>query len=203
MERLSERPALDVSGMPSVVFGSRNIVWLGTILFMLIEGSVMAMLYASYFYYRTRTSDWPPGVYPPELRWGVANAIVFLLSLAPAWWIRKRARLADVLGCRLGLGALALFGVVNIVLRVFELAHMNCRWSANAYASTIWTMMGMHSAHLVTDFVETVVLFVLAFTDRVEGTRFTDFDENSMYWYFVVGIAIVTDFVVYGASRLF
>ena len=47
------------------------------------------------------------------------------------------------------------------------------------------------------------LLAVLAFTDRVDGLRFTDFDENSMYWYFVVGVAVVTDFVVYGASRLF
>ena len=60
MERVSERRVLDVFDLPTVVFGSRNIVWLGTILFMLIEGAMMAMLYASYFYYRTRSTDWPP-----------------------------------------------------------------------------------------------------------------------------------------------
>jgi cytochrome c oxidase subunit III len=63
-------------------------------------------------------------------------------------------------------------------------------------------LLGVHSAHLLTDFIETVVLAVLAFTDRLDGTRFTDFDENSMYWYFVVGVAVVTDFVIYGATRL-
>ena len=203
MERVSERAVLDVSDVPTVVFGPRNIVWLGTILFMLIEGTAMAMLYASYFYYRTRTNDWPPGLMAPYLKWGVLNGIVFLVSLAPAWWIRKRARAADVAGCRLGLVLLAIFGVGNIVLRVYEFAGLNCDWTANAYASTVWILMGMHSAHLLTDFIETAVLAVLAFTDRVDGLRFTDFDENSMYWYFVVGVAVVTDFVVYGASRLF
>jgi heme/copper-type cytochrome/quinol oxidase subunit 3 len=178
-------------------------VWLGIVLFMLIEGTAIAMLYASYFYYRTRTTDWPPGVMPPYLKWGILNAIVFVVSLAPAWWIRKRARAADLNGCRIGLIVLAVFGAVNIVLRVYEFAGLNCGWSANAYASTVWTLMGMHSAHLLTDFIETVVLAVFAFTDRVDGTRLTDFDDNSIYWYFVVGIALVTDFVVYGASRLF
>jgi heme/copper-type cytochrome/quinol oxidase subunit 3 len=203
MERVSERPVLDVSGIPSVVFGARNPVWLGTVFFMLIEGAAMAMIYASYFYYRTRTNDWPPGLMPPALRYGVINAIVFVLSLAPAWWIRKQARANDVAGCRIGLVTLTLFGVANIVLRGFEFASLNCDWTANAYASTIWMLMGMHSAHLLTDAVETGVLATLTFTDRVDGKAMTDFDENSMYWYFVVGIALLTDFVVYGTSRMF
>jgi cytochrome c oxidase subunit 3 len=202
MERVSERAVLDVSGLPSVVFGPRNVVWLGTILFMLIEGAMMAMLYASYFYYRTRSTDWPPGVMPPALTYGVANGIVFLLSLAPAWWTRKKSRAGDISGARMGLVVLAIFGAVNIALRVYEFSALNCEWSANAYASTVWMLLGVHSAHLATDFIETVVLAVLAFTDRVDGTRFTDFDENSMYWYFVVGVAVVTDFVIYGATRL-
>jgi heme/copper-type cytochrome/quinol oxidase subunit 3 len=203
MERVAERPVLDVSDLPTVVFGSRNIVWLGTILFMLIEGAMMAMLYASYFYYRTRSSDWPPGVLPPDLGWGIANTLVFVVSLAPAAWIRTRARVADVMGCRIGLLALGALGLVNIALRGFEFANLNCKWTANAYASTIWFLMGVHSAHLLTDTIETFVLGALAFTDRVEGTRFADFDENSMYWYFVVGVALATNFIVYGTSRLF
>ena len=48
------------------------------------------MLYASYFYYRTRTTDWPPGVMPPYLKWGILNAIVFVVSLAPAWFAVAR-----------------------------------------------------------------------------------------------------------------
>jgi cytochrome c oxidase subunit III len=203
MERVSRHAALDVSDLPTVVFGARNVVWLGVVLFMLIEGTAIAMLYASYFYYRTRTTDWPPGVMPPYLKWGILNAVVFVASLAPAWWIRKRARAGDVTGCRIGLIVLSLFGAVNIVFRVCEFTGLNCGWSANAYASTVWTIMGMHSAHLLTDFIETAVLAIFAFTDRVDGTRLTDFDENSIYWYFVVGVALVTDFVVYGASRLF
>jgi len=194
-------PVLDVSGLPNVVFGKRNTVWLGTILFMLIEGSMVAMLIAAYFYYRTRSSDWPPGVMAPELRWGVINTIGFAASGVPAWIIKKRAKAADQAGCRLWLIILAVFAIANTVIRGFEFAGINCRWDANAYASTVWLLLGVHTTHLLTNMVETIVLAALAFTDRVDGLRFTDFDENSDYWFFVIGVAIAINIVVYGATR--
>jgi len=203
MEPVTPRPALDVSGLPTVVFGGRSPVWLATVLFMLIEGAMVAMLAASYFYLRTRTNDWPPGVMPPALTWGVANGILFLVSIAPAWFIQKRARAGDLQGCRLGLVILTLVAAANIVLRCFEFPSLNCAWQANAYASTIWLMLGVHSTHLLTDFIETVVLTVLAFSDPVEGKSFTNFDENSLYWYFVVGVALAIDFIIYGTTRMF
>ena len=69
---------------------------------------------------------------PPYLKWGILNAIVFVVSLAPAWWIRKRARAGDVTGCRIGLIVLSLFGAVNIVFRVCEFTGLNCGWSAKS-----------------------------------------------------------------------
>src|SRR6185312_8164887 len=92
MDNLAARPQLDVSGLPNVVFGHRNLVWLGTVLYILIEGTMAALLVGSYFYLRTRSTEWPPGVLPPALRFGVANTIVLLASVAPAWWVRRPAR---------------------------------------------------------------------------------------------------------------
>ena len=84
MEYLRERPALDVSGLPSVAFGKSNTTWLGNVLYMMIEGTMFALLFACYFYLRTRASDWPPIQSPPNLNFGVINGIVFLLSIIPA-----------------------------------------------------------------------------------------------------------------------
>jgi heme/copper-type cytochrome/quinol oxidase subunit 3 len=201
MEQLNENPVLDVSDLPTVVFGPSNVVWLGTLLFMLIEGSMMAMLIASYFYLRTRSDSWPPTLAPPDPRWGIANAAVFLASVIPAHWVKIKSRAGDLRGARRGLAWLELFCAINVVLRVLEFSTLNCRWSDNAYASVVWMLMGTHSAHVATEFVETLVLLVLASTDRVDGNRLVDFDENSDYWYFVVGVALLMDVVVYGASR--
>ena len=124
-------------------------------------------------------------------------------AVAPAALVQLRSRAGDIAGCRLWLIVLSLFGAANVVLRIFEFTTLNCHWSANAYASMVWTLLGLHSGHLLTDFIETVVLAVVAFTDRVDGVRLGNFDENSIYWYFVVSVAVLADFVIYGASRLY
>ncbi len=201
MEPLRERPVLDVSGLPSVVFGKSNTTWLANVLYMMIEGTMFALLFASYFYLRTRTSSWPPIQDPPLLTYGVINGIVFLLSLIPARYAQKVAPTGDRSRIRFALAGLAMFAIVNMVLRGFELANMNCRWYDNAYGSIMWSLIGLHTGHLITEFIETASILGIAFTPKMEGTRLADVAINSDYWYFVVGTAGLMDFVIYGTTR--
>lgn len=202
MESLRERPVLDVSGLPTVTFGRSNTTWLANVFYMMIEGTMFALLIASYFYLRTRTSDWPPNNISPTLSWGVINGVVFLLSLVPARYAQRVAPTGDRAKIRFALMSLAGFAIINMILRCFELANLNCRWYESAYGSIVWSIMGLHCGHLITEFIETVVILFIAFTDKMEGTRLADVAINSDYWYFVVVTAIVSDFVVYGATRL-
>jgi cytochrome c oxidase subunit III len=202
MEPLRERPVLDVAGLPEVAFGRSNTTWLGNVFYMMIEGTMFALLIASYFYLRTRASDWPPGNLPPNLTYGVINGIVFLLSVIPARYAQKMAPTGDRAKIRLALLGLAAFAIVNMILRGFELANLNCHWDESAYASVVWSLMGLHCGHLITEFIETVVILCVAFTEKMEGMRLADVAINSDYWYFVVVTAVITDFVVYGATRL-
>ena len=80
----------------------------------------------------------------------------------------------------------AVFAIAFIVIRVFEFGSLNCSWDTNAYGSVVWTLLGAHSAHLITDFIDTIVLIVLLFAGPIEGKRFVDVSENALYWYFVV-----------------
>jgi heme/copper-type cytochrome/quinol oxidase subunit 3 len=192
---------LDVSDLPSVAFGQRNTTWLANVFYMTIEGMMFALLFATYFYLRTRSSSWPPGHLPPALTYGVANGIVFLLSIIPARWVQKRAPSGDRSAICNGLALLTIFAGIATILRVFEFTTLNCRWTDNAYASAVWVLIGMHSGHLVTELIETLVLFVMSFTRKMEGTRFADAAINSDYWYFVVVTALIMDFVIYGTTR--
>ena len=61
--------------------------------------------------------------------------------------------------------------------------------------------MGLHITHLLTDWVESVVLATLFFSPHVEGKRFVDAEENASYWYFVVITWIPIYLVIYWAPR--
>ena len=202
MEQVRERPVLDVSGLPSVAFGPSNTTWLANVFYMMIEGTMFALLFASYFYLRTRTSDWPPSQLPPYLWYGVANGFILLLSLIPARYAQKAAPTGDRVKIRWALAGLAAFAIVNMVLRGFEFASLNCRWYENAYGSIIWTLLGVHTGHLITEFIETSVILCVSFTNKMEGTRLADVAINSDYWYFVVVSAMIVDFLIYGTTRL-
>jgi cytochrome c oxidase subunit 3 len=202
MNSLRERPVLDVSGLPSVAFGRSNTTWLANVFYMMIEGTMFVLVIASYFYLRTRSSDWPPNQLPPALTYGVINTLLFLLSVIPARYAQRVAPSGDRAKIRVALAGLTAFSVVILVIRGFEFAALNCRWYENAYASVVWALIGLHTGHLITELIETATILGISFTDKMEGTRLADVAINSDYWYFVVITALIVNFVIYGATRL-
>ena len=202
LDERERREGLDASRLPTVVFGHRNVSWLGNVFYMLIEGMMFALVIASYFYLRTRSITWPPGGHiPPSVGFGLANVVVFLISIVPARWIQLQAPTGDRAKIRMGLLILSLFGIAAMILRGFEFTALHCRWTDNAYASVIWILLGMHTGHLITEWIETVVLLAISFTVKMSGSRLPDASTNSDYWFFVVGSGVVTAFIIYGTTR--
>lgn len=197
----SRRVALDVSQMPDVMFATRSMTWWGVIGMMAIEGGVFALAIASYFYLSTRVNRWPPAEAPPGLLWGSVNTAIFILSVIPTEWYRRRAHRGDLKAVRIGLGIAVIIGILNLGVRYLEFGRLNCNWSGTAYGSIVWLLMGLHVVHLLTDWVETLVLLALFFSPHVEGKRFVDAEENASYWYFVVLTWIPIYLVIYWAPR--
>ncbi len=77
-------------------------------------------------------------------------------------------------------------GAVLLVLRGFEFNSLNVLWYENAYGSIIWALLLLHTIHMATDWVDTVVLWRLMLTPHGNSPRrLVDVDENSLYWRFV------------------
>jgi len=192
---------IDVRHMPSFAFGHRSLMWWGTLGMIAIEGTVFGLLLVSYFYLRTQHTTWPLAGQPPELWWGTINTLVMVASAWPNQWTKKAAEQQNIGRVRIGMGLCLAFAVVFLVLRIFEFRGLHVRWDDNAYGSVVWTLLGAHTLHLLTDAFDTVVLWVLSFTDRFEARRFSDVSENAMYWNFVILAWLPIYLVIYFASR--
>lgn len=199
---MSRSRTLDVSALAPGAFGHRGVVWWGTAGFIVIELTAFAMTIAAYFYVRTRVTTWPPNVPPPDHLWGAVNCAIMLASLIPNELARRAAEHVDLRGVRLWMAAAIVLGLAFNVVRVLEFSSLNVRWDTNAYGSIVWLLLGLHTTHILTDFVDTVVLAVLMFIGPVEEKRFVDVSENAGYWYFVVISWLPIYGVIYWAPRL-
>lgn len=193
---------LDVSGLPSHGFSHRSPMWWGTLGMMAIEGTVFALAVMCYFYLRSHAATWPMTSLPPDLLWGTLNLAILLVSAIPNQLAKKAGERYDVHGVRLWLGVTIAFGLALLAVRVMEFAALNVRWDSNAYGSVVWVLLGLHTVHLVTDWADSVVLEVLFYTGPLEGKRFVDVSENSLYWYFVVLAWIPIYLVIYWGARV-
>ena len=95
-----------------------------------------------------------------------------------------------------------IFAVVFNAVRVLEFMHLNVWWDHDSYGSIVWVLLGLHTTHIVTDFLDTIVLTALMFVGPIEEKRFVDVEENSAYWYFVVAAWLPIYGVIYWAPRL-
>ena len=77
------------------------------------------------------------------------------------------------------------------VVRALEFTTLNCWWDSNAYGSIVWVLLGVHTAHLLTDVVDPIVLAALMFTAHAEPKRCVDVSENSLYWHFIDGVWVL------------
>lgn len=198
------RRVLDLTGLPTYGYGTRSLMWWGTWGMILIESTVFALAVVTYFYLSEYSFQWPPAPRkPPDLLFGTANVIVLLLSAIPNQWTKHVAEQEDLPRVRIGLLVSLAFAAASLVLRGFEFGALNTAWNDSAYGSIVFALMLLHTVHLVTDVIDTIVLTVLMFlTSRISGRRYSDVSENSMYWWFVVVSWLVIYGTVYIAPRV-
>jgi cytochrome c oxidase subunit 3 len=200
-DRAPAATGLDVSALPSFGFGRRSLTWWGTLGMMAIEGTLFALAVASYFFLRSHVAVWPMSEPPPQLAWGTLNTALLVASLLPNHLSQRASERLDHAACRRWASVTLLAGLLALVLRALEFGSLNCRWDSDAYGSIVWTLLGLHTLHLLTDTWDSAVLVVLLFTGPWEGKRFVDVQENAIYWLFVVLSWLPLYAVLYWAPR--
>jgi cytochrome c oxidase subunit III len=194
----------DVADLPTHKFGPSSLTWWGVMGFMVIEGAGFALAFAAYFFIMGHEQGWPPeGRAAPGILAGTLFTIIMILSEIPNTVVKKAANAGDVPAIRRLLPVMTAIGALLLVIRGFEFNSLNCRWTDDAYSSIIWALLLLHTGHILTDWLDTVVLCALMFTDEAyEGRRQVDVDENSMYWRYVWLLWIPIYLMIYWVPRL-
>ncbi|MBX4952176.1 cytochrome C oxidase subunit III [Rhizobium binae] len=184
---MKDRIVLDVSRLPLHGMGPASPTWWATGAFMLIEGSGFGLAIAVYFYLMSLAPQWPIDAPPPDLLPGTLLTGLLLASIVPNIMVSRWAEQKKLRKVQFGLVVMSLFGIAPLAVRAFEFPALHVSWDDNAYGSIVWTLLGLHTTHILTDLIDTLVLTCLMFTRHGDNARrYGDVQDNALYWNFVV-----------------
>lgn len=192
------RRVADVAELPTVTFGSRSLMWWGTLGYMTIEGWTTALLVIAYIYLRQNVASYPPpGIPNPRLAIPSLNLALMLASTIPATLAANAAKQLDLARVKRWLYATSAITVPIVVLRWWELWAINTRWDSSAYGTGAWLIVGFHTSLLLLDAADTIGLTLFYVVRDMPAKAFSDTVDNTFYWYFTVGLWIPIYLIVY------
>jgi heme/copper-type cytochrome/quinol oxidase subunit 3 len=201
---MSSRAAIDVSQLPQSAVSTQALVYWGNAIMLVIEGTVLALLVAAYFYLRFWLPVWPPpGAGYPPLGRATLNLFILLLSAVPM----RRADKAAERGDR---GRVQLWLIVGIALGLLFLAGRVTIWrslpfdyASHAYGSIVFTILGAHTLHVGICLIEAAVLLGFASSpDTFHDEQRLGVMTGGLYWNFVVGTWVILYLVLYVGPRV-
>jgi cytochrome c oxidase subunit III len=181
----SQRALIDVSALPTVVFGSRATSWWGMMCFMAVESLTLAICAVSYFYLRKNFQAWPPeGTRLPSLLLPTIAVVALVASNALAVMLDRAAKKENFARTRVMLGIATVAGMVLFVIRIFEFQSLNTSWDSNAYGSIAWAVMAFHGSLMLMDTLETGGLALVYMFGKPQRKHYVHASENAIYWGF-------------------
>jgi len=202
MNTIPVRVTGDLSALPGSASGAKHVVWWGNFGFMLIEGMAFLLAGACYLYLIGRSPSWPPpGDALPDLTWSSIFTAALVASQAPNLWLLRESKRKREKPVRWLALAMTGIGIGLVALRAVELGHLNVRWDHDAYGSVVWMLMVLHTSHIATELGETGVQTVWLFTHEIGDDQYSDVEDDSNYWSFVVLAWLPIYLLVYWVPR--
>ena len=204
------RPALDVSHLPTSAMDERSPLWWGNLLLVFIETTTLAIMLASYFYVRMNFNVFPPpktDVIPPigkplpELGAATADAVLMVVSCLPMYLTDMAARRKNRGLTLAGLVLMLAVTVVAMVLRWKEFPATRFWWNDNAYASVVWTTLGLALTYQLAAALEFLIMGVWIVVHGLDDKHALDVTLAGGFWYWVAGTGAILYVVLFWGPR--
>lgn len=185
---MSTPRVIDVSHLPEYELGDRALVWWGQVGMLVIEGTMFALTFATYFYLRTVAVQWPPPtVALPDLTLPSIMLALLLVSCVPMYIADEAAKKENYSRTIIWFGISGVLCIGAVVLRWYEIGALEFKWYSHAYGSAVWTLLGLHTFHLVVSTGETIVMMLILLTrSRPQHKHYLVVRIDGLYWYWVV-----------------
>jgi len=186
------RPDAQPLRLPTQAASPDSPGWWGTVIFLLVDGSLYASLIFAYFYLWLVAPAWPPPGHPlPGAVWPIAGALLLLAGSVAIAWARRlngldrgaHARLAVLLAAALLVGFLLTQGIT--------LAEYGRAPQSHAYASLIWVLVGYQGVHAAIALLMGGFVWLRSRRGLVDAVRQRDFQVVSLFWHYTTGLWLV------------
>lgn len=180
---------INVAELPSIAFLHRSVVFWAAVGAIMMEGTMFALLIASYYYARLGVDVWPPpGTRTMGVTLPTVELVLLLISVLPSYWSSEAAKKNDIPKARRQLALNLLLVLAAMAVRAYEWSSFDFNWKANIEASIVWMMLSLHTFEVAVDVALTLFLIVVSLTPRFNDTHRKGIDFDSITWYFLVGI---------------
>lgn len=200
---MTQARVLDVSTLPPYDISNKSPLWAGQLVMCMIEGALLVILIATYFYLRLGVDVWPPpGTQIPGTLIPTLALIPLIASCLGSYIASEGAKKNSRREMLFGMGLNLALATAFLILRAITWAGLNFRWNSDAHGSIVWDMLFLHTYDIVADLLMTLTLVVIVAIGRGGPRQRIGVHVDSVLWYFLVGIWIPMYVVIYWGPYL-
>jgi cytochrome c oxidase subunit I+III len=195
--------SLDVADLPVYSISNRAPLWWGQLLMCAIEGSMLCMLIAIYFYLRLGVDIWPPpGTQLPLLTLPALAWAPLVISTLGSYLASEAAKKDDKRGMIVALALNFGMGSLFLVFRFAEWRTFNFTWSTDAHGTIVWTILFLHTFDMIADLLMTLMLVIIVASGKYGPRQRLGVHVDSVIWYFLAAIWLPLYAVIYWGPRI-
>jgi len=171
------------------------------LLFIASETALFLVLLAAYFYVRIHSDGhWPQGdIEKPKLLRPALMTVFLIAGSAPVYLAEQAAKRGLQTRLRLALAATFVLGAAFVGLQVWDFSASLDRFGPqkNAYASLLYTIVGLHGTHVALGLVLVCWTFLWALLGRFTPERNLAIQNVALYWHFLSASWVVLFLTLY------